>query len=52
VLKDQPKRWKKLEPHITQRADQPSVAPVSDKRPALVMTPVADDFTVAEEAIA
>lgn len=44
VLKDSPKRWNRVAPLITQSDGKPSVAPMSDKRPALVMTPVVDDF--------
>lgn len=54
VLKDTPKRWKRVEPFITRAPGKPSVAPVSDKRPALTITPVADDFaqlTGAEDLV-
>lgn len=44
LLKDSPKRWVKAQEHITQSTGKPSVAPVTDKRPALAVTPVADDF--------
>lgn len=46
VLADQPKRWAKLQPLVTQKKGQPSVTELSDKRPALVVKPVADDFAV------
>ncbi len=36
------KRWNKLQALITQKDGQPSVAPESDKRPALVINPAAD----------
>lgn len=39
-----PKRWAKVQALITRSDGKPSVAPASDKRPALVKTPVADDF--------
>ena len=39
-----PRQWTKLQALITQSPGSPSVAPESDKRPALVITPVADDF--------
>lgn len=39
-----PRRWPKLQELITQSEGKPHVAPVSDPRPALVMTPVVDDF--------
>lgn len=45
VLKDTPKRWNKLQALITRSDGKPSVAPVSDKREALVIEPVADAFT-------
>lgn len=44
VLKDTPKRWNKLQALITRSDGKPSVAPVSDKREALVIEPVADAF--------
>lgn len=37
VFKDTPRRWNKLKELITQSDGKPSVAPVSDKRPALVV---------------
>jgi hypothetical protein len=40
-----PRQWPKLQGLITQSEGKPHVAPVSDSRPALVVTPVADDFT-------
>lgn len=45
-----PRQWPKLKAMISQAAGKPSVAPVSDKRPALPVTPVADDFTNLAEA--
>lgn len=44
VLKETPKRWNKLQSLITRSDGKPSVAPVSDKREALVIEPVADAF--------
>lgn len=44
-----PKRWAKAQALIRRSDGKPSVAPASDKRPALVITPVADDFDVVEE---
>lgn len=44
LFKETPRRWKKIESFITRAAGKPSVAPDSDKRPALSVTPVADDF--------
>lgn len=43
LLKDQPKRWPKVQELIVQADGAPSVAPESDKRPALNVT-TADDF--------
>lgn len=39
-------QWKKLQPLIKRSPGQPSVAPASDKRPALVVKPIADEFAV------
>ena len=39
-----PRQWPKLSAYVTQTDGAPSVAPESDKRPALVITPPADDF--------
>jgi hypothetical protein len=39
-----PRQWKLVSDLITQDDGKPSVAPESDKRPALVVTPTADDF--------
>ena len=38
------RQWSRLQAFITQAEGKPSVAPASDKRPALQMTPVEDDF--------
>lgn len=52
LLKDTPKRWNRVVPLITQSDGKPSVAPESDKRPALVITPVEDDFdSVVEDLV-
>lgn len=40
-----PRQWPKLQGLITQNEGKPHVAPESDSRPALVVTPVVDDFT-------
>jgi hypothetical protein len=40
-----PRQWPKLQEMITQKDGAPHVAPASDSRPALTVTPVADDFT-------
>jgi hypothetical protein len=39
-----PRQWPKLQSLITQSEGSPSVAPESDKRPALVIKPVAEEF--------
>lgn len=45
-----PRQWPKLQDFITQPEGKPSVAPESDKRPALVIAAVDDEFeTVADE---
>lgn len=46
VLAESPKRWEKVQQFVTQSEGKPSVAPVTDKRPAITVTPVADDFDV------
>lgn len=48
VLKDTPKRWARAQELIGQSEGKPSVAPVTDKRPALNVTPVADDFDAVD----
>lgn len=40
-----PRQWPKVQEMITQSEGKAHVAPVSDSRPALVVTPVVDDFT-------
>jgi hypothetical protein len=40
-----PRQWPKLKELITQSDGKPHVAPATDSRPALVVTPVVDDFT-------
>lgn len=44
-----PRQWPKVVELITQSDGKPSVAPESDKRPALVLTAVADEFAAVEE---
>lgn len=39
-----PRQWPKLQDLITQSEGKPSVAPESDKRPALIITATIDDF--------
>lgn len=45
VLKDSPKRWSKIGQFITQKEGGPSVAPASDKRPALDLTVAMEDLS-------
>jgi len=50
ALKDEhPAWWKELNALVTQKKGQPSVTELADKRPALVLTPVDDEFTVYGE---
>lgn len=44
LFKQNPKRWAKVQDLITQNTGKPSVAPATDKRPALAVQSVADDF--------
>lgn len=46
------RQWPKLQGLITQSDGKPHVAPVSDSRPALTVTPVVDDFTDVTVALA
>ena len=45
-----PRQWKKVIPLITRSEGQPSVAPESDKRPALVVGGNSNDFDVVQAA--
>lgn len=44
LFKENPKRWNKVNALVTQSEGKPSVAPATDKRPALAVQSVADDF--------
>jgi uncharacterized protein CbrC (UPF0167 family) len=44
-----PRQWKKLQEQYAQSQGKPSVAPASDKRPALTVAATADDFAVIED---
>lgn len=47
-----PRQWPQLQALITQPGGKPSVAPATDKRPALTLTAAADDFDeVPDEVI-
>lgn len=48
ALADKPKWLVEIEAHITQSGGKPSVQPITDKRPALVLTEPAADFDVIE----
>lgn len=47
---EEPKRWKRIVESglIVQKEGSPSVAPLDDKRPALVLTPTGDAFDVED----
>lgn len=45
------RQWPRLQELITQSEGKPSVAPESDKRPALVITPTADEFDVVDDLV-
>lgn len=45
-----PRQWPKVEALITRSAPEPSVAPASDKRPALAIKPAHEEFPNLEEA--
>jgi hypothetical protein len=44
------KQWEKLQAEIYRSDGKPSVAPVTDPRPALELTPVVDDFDTLDES--
>lgn len=48
LAKESPRRWKKAEAMVVQPNGSPSVAPDSDKRAALVIAPIVDDFEVVD----
>lgn len=50
LKKESPRRWATLQALIVQPEGKPHVAPVSDGRPALSITPTADDFDDVSEA--
>ena len=45
------RQWPRLQELITQSEGKPSVAPESDKRQAIVITPTADEFDVIDELV-
>ena len=44
VFKENPKRWASLQEQIVRGEGKPSVAPATDRRPAMDVKPVMDDF--------
>jgi hypothetical protein len=44
VFKENPKRWANLQEQIARSEGKPSVAPATDRRPAMDVKPVLDDF--------
>lgn len=46
-----PRQWPRLQQLITQADGKPSVAPESDKRPAIVITATADEFDAVEDLV-
>jgi len=44
VFKENPKRWANLQEQIARSEGKPSVAPATDRRPALDVKPISDDF--------
>lgn len=51
LLKDTPRRWKKVQSLVTRSPGKPSVAPVSDKRQPLSVVPKADDFNSIDDSL-
>jgi hypothetical protein len=49
LLGKEPRRWKKLADLISQSEGGPSVAPISDKRPAIEVKPVESEFEVISD---
>ena len=45
VFKDNPGRWDRLQSYITRPQGKPSVAPATDKRPAISVAPTAEGFS-------
>lgn len=50
-LKDQPKRWARLEQHITQKSGGPAVVPSTDKRSAISVAVDPSEFTPITETV-
>lgn len=51
TFKDQPKRWAKVAPLIVQPEGKPSVAPIADKRRALEVTPMEQEFAPIADSV-
>lgn len=52
LKKDSPRRWTKVEALVTRAQGKPTVAPETDPRPALDLTPENDFYDVSDEAFA
>jgi hypothetical protein len=52
LAKASPRRWMKLQPHITQGGGKPSVVPMSDKRPAIAVAQSGEFADLSQEDIA
>ena len=50
VLKENPRKWTKAQKHIEQKDGAPSIAHVSDTRPAISIAPNASGMEVVEES--
>ncbi len=50
ILKDQPKRWSKVEALISRSEGKISVAPETDSRPAIILSAAVDDFDAVSDA--
>lgn len=51
IKKSSPRRWKKVSELITQSDGKPSIAELSDKREAITISPLEDDFDVILEDV-
>lgn len=49
LKKEKPKSWNALQPFIQRAPGKPSVAPVTDKRPALAVSATAADFAALDD---
>lgn len=51
LAKDSPRKWKKLEAHVTRAEGKPIIAQAGDPRPAVTINPVSDDFEGIPESV-